>query len=328
MDGEAGARAPRASLWSGAWYVVRRDGRFRAGAAGLAVIVALAAVAPFLPHAPFDYWTNRPVGPSLEFPLGTDYGGRDELSMLASAASLSLFVGAVGSLAATAIGTVVGAVAACGGLLAVPLPGGRRLGVGLEPLLMRAADVTLAIPAILLAFALKGLMGGGVPLVLVVIAATCWTGPARIVYGRVRGIRGSTFVEAARAAGVGEARIVSRHVLPHVLPIVLVYMALGFATAVLLEATLTYLGAGVPIGEGASWGAMIYDTRLALESYPWLTLLPGLALIATIVSLVLIADALADALDPRSWTGETAAAARARVGVGGRGGGFAREVGR
>ncbi len=305
------AEVPVSGGRSRAWMALRANPAFWIGAATMTIVVVLAIFGPILRPLPgclycvegLDPKYNA-LGPSLAFPLGTDRMGRDYLSLLVFGARTSLVAGIGANVIATLIGVLIGATAAYAGNRSVGVRiRGHQVDVPLpiSSLLMRATDVALSFPALLLALALVSVMGRSLLLVIVVIAAVLWTGMARIVYGRVLIVRELDFVEAARAVGVSRSRILFRHVLPHVLPLIVAYATLGIAGAILFEATLSFLGAGVPPSV-VSWGTMI---QYAAEggwwhTYPRLFLLPGLAIMLTILAFTLLGDALRDALDPRS----------------------------
>jgi len=179
---------------------------------------------------------------------------------------------------------------------------GRRFVVPLpvEALLMRLTDATLAFPALLVAIALVAIIGPSLGLVIVVIGGVLWAGTARIVYGRSLLILSADFVVAATAVGVGGVRMIFRHVLPHLVPLIVVYGTLGIATTVLFEATLSFLGVGVPPPD-PSWGSMLIDHVGYYRTDPRVVALPGLAIMATILAFNLLGDAIADALDPHQW---------------------------
>ena len=305
-DGRAAEReSPRA------WGYLRSNPAFWIGAIGVTLIVGAAIFAPIL--APFDpdfqfrgeglTKAGDPLGPTAKFPLGTDKLGRDELSRLLFGARTSLTVGIVANILATIIGVVVGTVAAYtrgrrvrvrvfGRSTTIPLP--------IETILMRITDAVLAFPALLVAIALVAIVGPSLPLVIVVIAAILWTATARIMYSTSLVVLSSDFVVAATAIGVSDARMIIRHVLPHLVPLIIVYATLGIAAAILFEATLSFLGVGVPV-PAASWGGMIIDHVGYYRTDPRVVALPGLAIMATILAFNLLGDALADALDPRHW---------------------------
>jgi peptide/nickel transport system permease protein len=298
------------------WWALRRDPSFWMGVIGIGVIAAAAIAAPLLsPHDPvhgfrkavdgIDGLSARgdPLGPSALFPLGTDRLGRDYFSRLLYGARTSLTVGLVANLLATLIGVSVGSIAAFVGSRSIHIRLGAlkvRIPVPIEAFLMRITDAVLSFPALLLAIALVAVIGASLALVIFVIAAVLWTGIARIVYSRVLVVREAEFVVAARAAGIGERRILVRHVMPHLVSLIVVYATLGIASTVLFEATLSFLGVGVP-PPGASWGGEISDGLGYYLTDPRLVVLPGLAIMATILAFNLLGDALADAFDPHQW---------------------------
>jgi peptide/nickel transport system permease protein len=294
------------------WAVLRTNPSFWIGLA-MVVAIGLAAIfAPVLaPHDPDQQFRRDglnahgdPIGPSPGFPLGTDLLARDELSRLLYGARMSLTVGIVANLLATIIGVFVGSAAAFGGTRVLRI-GPRRgpaisIGIPIEAMLMRLTDAVLSFPVLLLAIALVSIIGASLPLVVFVIAGVLWTGVARIVYGRMTVLRESDFVMAARAVGVPTNRIVTHHVLPHLSSIIVVYATLGIASTVLFEATLSFLGVGIPL-PAATWGQMIAQHLGYYDSDPRLVILPGLAIMITILAFNLLGDALADALDPHHW---------------------------
>jgi peptide/nickel transport system permease protein len=279
------------------------------GAAALALLLAATAGAPLITsadpaHAFRDGGlsaAHTPMGPNERFPLGTDRLGRDYLSRLLYGGRVSLAVGIGASMLATAVGVAVGVVAGTAATpwLRIPLGRGQHLTVPLpvESLLMRVTDAVLAFPALLLAIALVAIVGPSLLLVTMVIAAFLWTFTARIVYARVKSLTQRQFVEAARALGVSPMRLVTRHLLPHTASVVFAYAALGVSAAILFEATLSYLGVGVPLPT-PSWGSMIADHINYYSTDPRLLLLPGGAITVTILSFNLMGDALRDAFDP------------------------------
>lgn len=291
-----------------AWHSLRGNPAFWAGAALVVFVVTLAVLAPLIaPHDPNHQYRRddagqliqHPLGPSAMFPLGTDPVGRDYLSRLLFGARTSLLIGIGANLIATLFGVVIGSIAGFVRSPQVRLPGGRPVRLPLESLLMRLTDLALAFPALLLAIALAAVFRPSVGLVIGIIAGILWATTARIVYGRVLILGEAEFVEAARAVGVSSLRILSRHILPHVAPLVVVYGSLGIAATILFETTLSFLGAGVPPAT-PTWGTMIGDHITWYATEPRLVALPGLAIMITILGFTLLGDALRDALDPHS----------------------------
>jgi peptide/nickel transport system permease protein len=294
-----------------AWGYLRSNPTFWIGAIGVTLIVGAALFAPLLaPHDPdFQFRgdgltaTGDPLGPSAKFPLGTDKLGRDELSRLLYGARTSLTVGIVANALAIFIGVVVGTVAAYSRGRQMRLSVfGRRASVPIpvETILMRTTDVVLAFPALLVAIALVAIVGPSLGLVTVVIAAVLWTATARIMYSTSLVVLSSDFVTAATAIGVSDRRMILRHLVPHLVPLIIVYATLGISAAILFEATLSFLGVGVP-PPAPSWGGMIIEHVGYYRTDPRVVALPGLAIMATILAFNLLGDALADALDPRHW---------------------------
>ena len=269
----------------------RRVARSRWTLAGLAVVAALAlaaAAAPWL--APADpYHSELAVAlraPSTAFPLGTDAQGRDVLSRLLFGARLSLAVGLTSQVISLATGLLLGLLA------------GFR-GRWVDAVVMRAADVTLAFPSLLLLIAVAAAVRPSLPVVCVVIGAVGWAGMARLVRGQVLVARGLDYVQAARALGASDVRLVARHVLPNVLGPVIVAATLGVGSAIMAEAALSFVGLGAQ-PPTPSWGAMIAEGRDLLRVAPWVSLFPGLAIGLTVLGVNLVGDGLRDALDVRA----------------------------
>lgn len=256
--------------------------------------VGLAAIfAPLLaPHDPTTQYDDglsfigAPLGHTAKYPLGTDFEGRDILSRLLYGARISLSISVTGNLLAVLLGVTLGAAA------------GWWRGL-LGTVIMRFTDIMLAFPSLLLALALVGIEGPSIGIIVLVIALVSWTALCRITYGQVTALREGAWIEAARVAGLPEARILVRHVLPHLLATIIVYATLGMALTVVFEGSLAYLGLGVP-NPAPSWGRMIHDGSdpNALQFY-WLIVYPSLALFFTVLGFNFLGDALRDALDPR-----------------------------
>lgn len=261
---------------------------------GLVVIAvfALAAIlAPWIaPYAPdqqfFEGLTleGAPLPPNAQFWLGTDLLGRDLLSRLIHGARATLIVGVVANGVAIAIGTSIGVTA-----------GYLRGRVGSA--LMRFTDLMMAFPALLLAILLAAMFQPSLWIVAFVIAMVSWVQIARVVYAETISLAEREYVTAVRSVGASTFRILFRHVVPHLLPTLIVWGTLGIATTSLFEATLSYLGIGVQ-PPTPSWGNMVNENQTYFESAPWLVFIPGSAIGLLALSFNLIGDALRDILDP------------------------------
>ncbi len=276
---------------------LRRNRSAMLGAALVAVIVLSAALAPWLaPHDPAEQfrdgltlkgepvpstlWTNG----SLKFPLGTDANGRDLLSRILFGAQVSLTVGVLANGLAVAIGTLIGSIA---GYMRDPV----------ESILIRFTEIMMAFPTLLLAMALVAILKPSIWIIIVVIGSVYWTWIARVIYSQVLALRDRDFVTAARAIGATHTRTLLHHILPQLIPTIIVWATLGIATNVMLEASLSYLGIGVQ-PPTPSWGGIIQQGQSFYRSAPWLVAFPGLAILLTVFAFNLLGDGLRDAFDP------------------------------
>lgn len=287
LDRDAEAVSP---LAAGRHNVLRRLMRDRSALAGLivaALLVTFALAAPLVaPHDPAAQHTSkRLASPSRTYPLGTDTLGRCLLSRLLYGARVSLTAAGAASLLALIIGVALGAISG-------------YIGGWVDVALMRVVDLILAFPLLVLALAITGFVGVGMMGVLLGIVSVWWASYARIVRGLVLSIRERSFVEAARSAGAGHARIIIRHVLPNVVSPVIVLATLEIGGLILAISGLNFLGLGVqpPTPE---WGAMLNDGRPFLRSAPQLMIYPGLMMSLAVLGFNLLGDGLRDALDPR-----------------------------
>ena len=244
-------------------------------------IVALAAplLAPYPPNQQLDIVQLKNHGPSWTFILGTDVLSRDVWSRLVWGARVSLGIGALGALVAISVGTVVGA-----------LSGYYRRWV--DTVLMRSVDVGLALPRIFILLMVVALWDG-LPFAALVLAIglTSWFGTSRLVRAEVLSLREREFVMAARALGMGGARVIFRHVLPNAAAPIIVSAALSVGNVLLLEASLSFLGIGVAPPD-PSWGNMIADGQSVLSAEPRLVLIPSAALFITVLAFNMLGDAL------------------------------------
>jgi peptide/nickel transport system permease protein len=253
----------------------------------LALVVLTAILAPVIfPESPWKM-VQRPFLPPFEqegLPLGTDALGRDVLAGLAHGAYVSLLVGLVSTIVALAIGVPVGAMA---GYFA-----GRA-----DDALMRFTEFFQTIPSFALAIVLLAIFQPSLTFVIIAIAIVSWPPVARLVRGEVLSLRTREFVEAATLSGLGNTQIILRHILPNALPPIIVLASLMVAQAILLESSLSFLGLGDP--NVMSWGYMIGAARTVIRTAWWLSFLPGMAILLTVLALNLIGEGLNDALNPR-----------------------------
>ena len=270
------------------WTRLTRDRWARLGLAIVAGLALVALAAPWLaPGDPFrgDLGASL-VAPSPAFLLGSDAQGRDVLSRVLYGARLSLAVGLISQGIALALGVTLGLVAG-------------YYGRWVDGLVMRLADVTLAFPSLLLLIAIAAAVKPSLPVVFVVIGVVGWAGIARLVRGQVLVVRGLAYVEAVRALGASDARIIARHLLPNVVAPVIVAATLGIGGAIMAEAALSFIGLGAQ-PPTPSWGAMVAEGRDLLRVAPWVSLVPGLAIGVAVLGLNLLGDGLRDALDVRA----------------------------
>lgn len=263
-----------------------------AGLIVLLVVVALAALAPWIsPHDPIDQDIfARLEGPSATYPLGTDQFGRCILSRLLHGARYSLFIGIASTLAAMLVGSLIGMLAGW--------YGGR-----FDVVVMQAMDVLLAFPALILGLILVAMLGPTLPNIILAIAATSVPAFARIARAPTIAVKEREYVEACRALGYSDARILFLHILPNIFAEILVMSSLWLASAIRTEASLAFIGLGLrpPI---PTWGGMIREGfENILDSY-WLAMAPGVAILVVVFALNLLGDGLRDAVDPK-LKGET-----------------------
>ncbi len=289
---EAGRARPRSEWRRG----LRSLARSRAAVVGvlvLSVVVAVAAAAAWIaPHNPNEQVLERRLlppawleGGTRSHPLGTDHLGRDILSRMMYGSRISLAVGFSAVLISGLLGVAAGLVAG-------------YYGRGYDAAIMRLVDIQLAFPFILLALAVIGVLGPGLRNVILVLGVAGWMVYARVVRAQVLSVREREFVEAARAVGASDLRIIRRHVLPNTLAPVIIVGTFAVATCIITEASLTFFGLGVE-ATIPTWGSMLSDGRAYLGTAWWLTTFPGLAMMLTVLALNMIGDWLREFIDPR-----------------------------
>lgn len=278
----------------GFWpMLIRRFLRHRLAVFGLIVLLLLALVALLAPYiAPYTFddqdlnIIGQPQAPSRAHLMGTDQLGRDAFTRVLYGARISLMVGLFSALLATGLGTLIGALA------------GYYRGL-LDALLMRFTDVVLCIPLLPLVIVLSGTLRPSVPLLICIVGGLSWMGTARLVRGQFLSLREREFVEASRALGGRDNRIMFRHILPNAVGPIIVSTTLSVGGAIMLESALSFLGLGVQ-PPTPTWGNLLNYASQWLTGAPWLALFPGLMILITVLSVNFLGDGLRDAFDPRN----------------------------
>ena len=273
------------------WLVLwRRFRRNRAAVLGLVLfagVVAAALLAGVItPGDPL-----RRAGPPLlapfvdpATPLGTDQLGRDILAGILHGARISLLIGVVATLISIGIGVLIGALSG-------------YFGGWVDDVLMRVTEAFQTIPSFVLLLVLVAIFGSTIQNIVIAIGVVSWTAPARMVRAEFMSLRGREFVDAARNLGVGNLSLIFREILPNALPPVIVFASVVMATSILMESALAFLALGDP--NFASWGNMIGQGRAVLRADPHCTVIPGIAILLTVLSFSLMGEGLNDALNPR-----------------------------
>jgi peptide/nickel transport system permease protein len=285
---EAAAAAPHDSP---ARRAVRRLLKRRTAVVGLVVVVAMVLLALFAPWlAPFDplatSFTIVRNAPSGAHWFGTDEVGRDLLSRVIWGGRASLAAGVISVSIAVGVGVPLGMVAG-------------YVGGALDAVVSRITDAMLAIPFLILAIALAAFLGPSLSNAMIAIGITATPIFVRLSRGQVLTVRAEEYIEAARAVGNPPPRILLKHVLPNILPPVIVQATLAIAAAIIAEASLSFLGLGQQ-PPAPSWGSMLNTAQRFLTQAPWMAIYPGLAIFITVLAFNLLGDGLRDALDPRS----------------------------
>ena len=286
------ALEPSSGLWSDAWRRLRRNPGAIVGFALVTVFVSFALFAPLIaPYGPREQ--NLALlqgsccpGPSAEHLFGVDALGRDLFSRVVYGARYSLLIGVVSVAVGLSIGTVIGAIAGF-------------FGGWIDSVLMRAMDIMLSIPGLLLAIGIVAALGPGLVQIMIAVGVTQIPIFARLLRGSILGVRESDYVLAARSVGVKGRKILGAHILPNSLSPVIVQGTLALATAIIEVAGLGFLGLGPQDPSTPEWGTMHTDTTRYLQTAPFLALIPGAAIVISVLGFNLIGDALRESLDPR-----------------------------
>jgi len=263
--------------------------RHRAGVVGAAILVILALLAVFAsvvaPYDPILVSSDTLQPPSLQHFMGTDNFGRDVLSRVIYGGQISLRMGVVAIVIAAIVGTAMGVIAG-------------TYGGFVDNALMRLVDALMAFPGILLALAVTAMLGPGVFNAMIAVGISFIPSFARLVRASALQVRAMPYIEAARALGCSDLRLMRKHVVPNVLTPIIVLSTLGVASAILIGAALSFLGLGAQ-PPAAEWGLILSDGRQFMRSAWWIMAFPGLAITVTVIAANLVGDSLHDALDPR-----------------------------
>jgi peptide/nickel transport system permease protein len=269
------------------WGRLRRSPGAMIGLVLIALLLFIALTADYVATQGIDDQDLRKGlwPPSREFPLGTDEFGRDMLSRIIHGARISLQVGIIATGISAVIGVILGAIAG--------YFGGR-----IDYLIQGMVDISWAFPTVLFALFLIAVLGPSLTNVMISVGLGYWGGYARVVRGQVLSLREWEFITAAHAIGASDLRIMFRHIMPNIVAPVIIMSTLMMADAILIEATLSFLGMGAqpPI---PSWGSILSAGRAHMRLAPWETIFPGIAIMLTVLGFNLLGDGLRDALDPR-----------------------------
>ena len=266
--------------------LLRRQPLGAAGGLIVLVLIAVAVLAPRLaPHGPKDASFAPYLPPSAEFPMGTDQVGRDVMSRVIWGARLSLYIGLVSVVFGITAGSLWGAVTA-------------YLGGAADTGSQRIVDAVMALPPIILALALMAALGQSVNNVIFALVVLLTPTAARTIRSVALGVVASPYMEAARAVGASRWRIISRHLIPNCLAAYIVLVTTNVSYAIVVEASLSFIGAGAPPDE-PSWGGMLTAGIQALETAPWMVFFPGLTISLAVFGLNLFGDSIRDVTDPR-----------------------------
>ncbi len=272
------------------WQRLRRH-RLAVASLVVVVLVSLACLAaPILAPFEFDQIDLRNIrqAPGPVHWLGTDDLGRDLFTRILFGGRVSILIGLLAAIVGTGFGSLVGAVAG--------YFGGR-----VDGLLMRFTDVVFSIPTLPLLIVLASYTQAGAVSMSVTIGALSWMATARVVRGEVLKIRAMEYIEAARGLGASSTRIITRHVLPNAVGPIVVGATLAVGNAIILESSLSFLGLGIQ-PPARTWGNMLMDAQSTMQTEPWLSIFPGMAILIVVLAVNFLGDGLQDALDPRAET--------------------------
>ena len=284
------AREAPTGLWHEAFQRLRRDPGAIAGSILVLIFVVAAVFAPLIaPHSPLEQGLGGHLtseAPSAAHPFGLDQLGRDQFSRIVYGARYSLLIGVVSVTVGLSVGLLLGAIAGyAGGIV--------------DSVIMRLMDIMLSIPGLLLAIGIVAVLGPGITQIMVAVGVTQIPIFARLLRGSILAQKENDFVLAARAVGVPSRTILASHILPNAISPVIVQATLALATAIIDVAGLGFLGLGPQDPSTPEWGTMLTDTTRFLQTAPYLALIPGAAIVVSVLGFNLIGDGLREALDPK-----------------------------
>ena len=277
----------RSSLYKDAWKRLKKN---KLAILGLAIVLFLIFVAIFAPFlAPYEpnsrIKEDSSLGPSWTHLFGTDLLGRDIFSRVIYGSRISIEVGIIAVGISVALGLFFGALAGFYGRWP-------------DAIIMRVADIFFAFPYILGAIAIMTILGSGIVNIFIAIGVLGWAYFARIFRGSILSIKNKEYIEAARALGASNTRIITKHIFPNAVAPIIVFATMNVGTAIIVEAALSFLGIGVQPPTPA-WGKMLSESLDFIDIAPWMMLFPGLAIVITVLGFVLLGDGLRDAFDPK-----------------------------
>lgn len=281
---------PAVTLWADVWMRMRKNKLAILGLGIILVLVLTAILAPLVAPYPPDQQNLQisKLAPTAKHWFGTDVLGRDYFSRVVYGSRISISIGVVAVGIILAIGLTTGALAG-------------YFGGWVDAVIMRIADVFFAFPFIVGVLVMVTVLGASLPrlpLLFISIGLFGWAGAARLFRSSILQVKNLEYVEAARAMGAGHWRILIRHVVPNSLAPVIVFATISTGTVILVEAALSFLGVGVPVGTPA-WGLMVSEGKTHMTTEPWLVLFPGLAIVVTVIGFIFLGDGLRDSMDPR-----------------------------
>lgn len=277
----------RTSLYKDAWKRLRRNKLAMLGLAIVIILILIAIFAPLLaPNDPIErVKEDSLLKPNKAYWFGTDILGRDILSRVVYGSRISIEVGVVAVGISVVIGLVLGAISGYFGNIP-------------DTIIMRIADIFFAFPYILGAIAIMTVLGQGIINIFIAIGILGWASFARIFRGSILSIKNKEYIEAARALGASNSRIIVKHIFPNAFAPIIVYATMNVGTAIIVEAALSFLGIGVQPPTPA-WGKMLAESMDYIDIAPWMMIFPGLAILITVLGFVLLGDGLRDAFDPK-----------------------------